>query len=99
MYILFIFTVSLNFNPNLYSKELVQNADDAGATELRVLYQGDTFNNEPPTRNNPFQKYFKVSRISFKYGLLCQTDVNNYVRVCLKPILVSRPINHSPLLF
>ncbi|WAR13975.1 SACS-like protein [Mya arenaria] len=41
-------------------KELVQNADDAGASELRVLYQGETFNHEPPTRGDRFRKFFKT---------------------------------------
>ncbi|XP_052820819.1 sacsin-like [Mya arenaria] len=46
-------------------KELVQNADDAGASELRVLYQGETFNHEPPTRGDRFRKFFKAPALVF----------------------------------
>uniref|UniRef100_K1PGJ8 Sacsin n=1 Tax=Magallana gigas TaxID=29159 RepID=K1PGJ8_MAGGI len=41
-------------------KEIIQNAEDAGASEMKILYDGRPAVQEPSTKKAPFRKYFKV---------------------------------------
>ncbi|XP_052698442.1 sacsin-like [Crassostrea angulata] len=40
-------------------KEIIQNAEDAGASEMKILYDGRPAVQEPSTKKAPFRKYFK----------------------------------------
>ncbi|XP_052698446.1 sacsin-like isoform X2 [Crassostrea angulata] len=40
-------------------KELIQNAEDAGASEMKILYDDRPAVQEPSTKRVPFRKYFK----------------------------------------
>nr|XP_034324868.1 sacsin-like isoform X2 [Crassostrea gigas] len=40
-------------------KELIQNAEDAGASEMKILYDDRPAVQEPSTKRAPFRKYFK----------------------------------------
>lgn len=45
-------------------KELVQNAEDAGATEVKILYDGRTINADR-IRKLPYRKFFKAPSLCF----------------------------------
>eukprot|EP00105_Crassostrea_gigas_P021381 XP_011440490.1 PREDICTED: sacsin-like [Crassostrea gigas] len=40
-------------------KEIIQNAEDAGASEMKILYDARPAVQEPSTKKAPFRKYFK----------------------------------------
>lgn len=51
-------------NHNHFKQELIQNAEDAGASEMKILYDDRPAVQEPSTKRAPFRKYFKVNLAS-----------------------------------
>lgn len=44
-----------------FTQEIIQNAEDAGASEMKILYDARPAVQEPSTKKAPFRKYFKVN--------------------------------------
>lgn len=48
-------------NHNHSKQELIQNAEDASASEMKILYDDRPAVQDPSTKRAPFRKYFKVN--------------------------------------
>ncbi|XP_056020383.1 sacsin-like isoform X2 [Ostrea edulis] len=56
-------------------KEIIQNAEDAGASEMKILYDGRRTVQQESTRRAPFRKYFRgPALLVYNNAVFCEDD-------------------------
>ena len=63
-------------------KELVQNAEDAGATEVSILYDGRPINTEINDKTMSYRKFFKVRKVALSISTPWIWGYSNKPGVC-----------------